>query len=72
MRNEKGKLKILNILLGINFVIVVSTALLRNYILPLGVYRQVHALPGFTLLLLVIMHLVLNKEWVKNTYFKHK
>jgi len=65
-------LKILNIILALDFIIIAGTALLRNFIIETGYYRQFHAYPGFLLIALVAVHLFLNWNWVKNTYFRKK
>ena len=65
-------LKIVNIFLALDFLIIAGTALLRDFIIETGYYRQFHAYPGFILIVLVAIHLFLNWKWVKTTYFKKK
>ncbi|WXR61031.1 DUF4405 domain-containing protein [Peptostreptococcaceae bacterium AGR-M142] len=68
MKNKKA-LKIVNSLLFIDFLIVVTTALFNEVLKPMGLYKQLHALPGFLMVILVITHIYLNKEWIKNNMF---
>ena len=65
-------LKVLNIILALDFLIIAGTALLRDFIIETGYYRQFHAYPGFLLIVLVVTHLFLNWKWVKTTYFRKK
>ena len=65
-------LKVVNIILALDFLIIAGTALLRDFIIETGYYRQLHAYPGFLLIALVAVHLFLNWNWVKGTYFKKK
>ena len=65
-------LKVINIILALDFIIIAGTALSRNYIIETGYYRQLHAYPGFLLIVLVATHLFLNWNWVKTAYFKKK
>ena len=65
-------LKVINIILALDFLIIAGTALSRDFIIDTGYYRQFHAYPGFLLIALVATHLFLNWKWVKTTYFKTK
>ena len=65
-------LKVINILLAIDFVIIAGTAILHGIIINTGYYRQLHAYPGFLFIALVTVHLFLNWNWVKATYLKKK
>ena len=65
-------LKVVNIILALDFIIIAGTALLRDFIIDTGYYRQFHAYPGFFLIALVAVHLYLNWNWVKASYFKKK
>ena len=70
--NKNKALKIVNVLLAVDFTIIAVTAILHELIIPSGLYDLVHALPGFLFIILVIVHLVLNKTWVRKNYFtKH-
>ena len=67
----KGKgLKIVNVLLLVDFLVIVTTAVLHEILIPRGIYEPLHVLPGFLLVALVAIHLILNRRWIKNTYFK--
>jgi len=65
-------LRIVNVLLGIDFLIIAVTALFNNPIQYTGYYYFVHAIPGFIFLALVLIHLYLNRRWIKNNYTKKK
>lgn len=72
MGTKAAKLKVINVLLAIDLVIVAITALLHPIIVDLGLYRLLHVLPGTLFLLLVFSHLILNRGWIKSTYFKKR
>lgn len=65
-------LKIVNALLGIDFLIIALTAIFNNLIQATGYYYFVHAVPGFIFLALILTHLYLNRRWIKNNYTKKK
>lgn len=65
-------LKVINIILAFDFLIIAVTAILHDFIIETGYYEQFHALPGFFLIALVAVHLFLNWNWVKTTYLKKK
>lgn len=67
---KSAKLKVINLLLAIDLVIIAVTALLHSPIADLGLYRPLHVLPGTLFLLLAASHLILNRGWIKSTYFK--
>ncbi len=70
---KKNKmLRILNLLLAIDLLIVITTAALSDYIYPTGYYRTLHALPGAIFAALLAVHIFLNWAWIKSNYFKHK
>jgi|SaaInlStandDraft_4_1057021.scaffolds.fasta_scaffold97208_2 hypothetical protein len=68
----KKALKIVNILLAIDFIILASSGILHNLVVPTGLYPPLHIIPGFTLVTLVVIHLILNRKWIKATYFTKK
>ena len=65
-------LKVINIILALDFLIIAGTALSHDIIVETGFYRQFHAYPGYLLITLVAVHLFLNWNWVKATYLKKK
>ncbi len=70
---KKNKmLRILNLLLAIDLLIVITTAALSDYIYPTGYYRTLHALPGAIFAALLAVHIYLNWTWIRSNYFKHK
>lgn len=64
-------LKIVNVVLGLDFLFLVTTALLRTWI-PYGIFRVIHPMAGLTLVVLVVTHVYLNRGWVRQNYFKKK
>lgn len=68
---RQNLLKIINLILLLDFILIASTAILHELIIPTGLYGLLHALPGFLFVILIIFHLILNKAWLKNTYL-HK
>lgn len=69
---KTGLLKVINILLAVDFLIIAGTAVSHGILIETGYYRQFHAYPGFLLIALVAVHLFLNWNWVKITYLKKK
>ncbi|MDC7125673.1 MAG: hypothetical protein PQJ46_08895 [Spirochaetales bacterium] len=65
-------LKVVNILLGIDFLLIAVTAILHNFIMVTGLYFYFHAVPGFLFLVLVCIHIILNRKWIKSNYFSGK
>ncbi len=67
-----ARLKVINLLMAIDLLIIATTAAFSSVIIPLGFYRPVHAIPGVIFLMLLTSHLILNKGWIKSTYFKKR
>ncbi|AFV01796.1 hypothetical protein UNSWDHB_1072 [Dehalobacter sp. UNSWDHB] len=65
MDTDKGK-KIVNVLLCIDLLILVITAL-TNEIIPKEIFESVHVIPGFLLVALVLFHLRLNSKSLKKS-----
>lgn len=63
-------LRILNLLLAADFLVIGVTAILNDLIQTTGFYFYFHAIPGFVFLILVILHLTLNWKWIKTNYLK--
>lgn len=61
-------LKILNPVLLVLFINQVVTALFRDYI-PQEAFEIFHKGAGFVLLSLILLHFILNFNWVKANYF---
>lgn len=69
--NKAKLLRIVNLLLPLNFLLIVTTAVFHESI-RYELYEKIHALPGFIFTLLVITHIILNFNWIKKTYLsKH-
>ena len=69
---KQKALRIINLLLAIDFLVIAATAVFNNQIQATGLYFFFHAIPGFVLVALVITHIVLNRKWIKTTYFTAK
>jgi len=67
--NRQKVLKVLNVVMLVDFLGLVTTVLL-NDTLPRNVFYKIHPLFGSILLLLIIVHLVLNWNWIKTSYRK--
>ena len=63
-------LKTINLLLAVDFMILIITAILHEVLIPLGIYGPLHVIPGILLVVLVGTHLFLNRKWIKTTYLK--
>ena len=56
---EKIKIKLMiDILMAIDFIIVIFSALSRNF-------REIHNFTGWLLVILVLIHLLFNWQWIK-------
>jgi Kef-type K+ transport system membrane component KefB len=62
---NKGN-RIINILLCVDLLILVITALI-NEIIPKEIFGTVHVIPGFLLVVLVLFHLRLNRKSLKKS-----
>jgi hypothetical protein len=69
--NKQKALKIINVLLILDFLGLVSTAVLDD-VIPRELFEKIHPSLGLTLVVLVIIHIILNFTWIKATYFKTK
>lgn len=67
--NRQLALKIVNPLLGLVFITQVATGLLSSKI-PYEVFRPLHKYCGWALTLLVVIHVVLNWSWIKNSLLR--
>ena len=69
-------LRVLNLLMFIDFLIIVISQLIYQFHPQLNGEEFVlkyHSTGGYIFILLVILHFILNFNWVKNAYFKkHK
>ena len=66
---KQSWLRIINAALAVLIVVQVGSALLRTHI-PYAIFRVAHPLVGFLLFATVVVHLALNWNWVKMSYFK--
>jgi hypothetical protein len=67
--NRQTVLKFLNVFLLLDFLCLVATVLL-NETLPRNVFYRVHPIFGSVLIILVVLHLILNWNWVRSSYIK--
>lgn len=67
--DKQKALKGVNLLLGITFLSVALSGVFHSWI-PYVLYRQVHPLAGFLLVILVVMHVYLNWAWIKLNFLK--
>ena len=67
---KKNLLKIVNILLFIAFIVISFTGILQ-YLFPRYFYfGHIHMPFGLTFFILVLIHVFLNRAWIKANYFK--
>ena len=69
--NKQRLLKIVNVLLGLDFILLVSSAMLSN-VIPRQMFNMYHPLFGAVFTILVIAHISLNFKWIKANFFKKK
>jgi len=70
--NKMKLLKIVNIVLGISFLLqAISVVYMVLEIAPGWLYK-LHALNGIVFILLVIVHIALNWAWIRVNFFKKK
>ncbi len=73
--NRIKALRILNILLFIVFVFLGSSGILYwlGWLdIPYAIFSLVHPLTGTILVILVILHLILNYNWIRANYLKKR
>lgn len=68
--NKNQMLRIVNAIMALDFLIIAFTAITHDIWLNLGIYEFIHAIPGFIFLGLALVHLFLNREWIRKNYFK--
>lgn len=68
---KKKLLKVVNLLLALDFLMLISTAIIRKVLIPEGLYFNLHGIPGFVFAGLVLCHIILNFSWIKANYIKH-
>jgi hypothetical protein len=71
--NRNTLLKILNPVLGFLVVNQILTGLLADELFKLSpnAFEILHEDGGIVLAVLVVLHLILNWNWIKANYFKH-
>jgi len=72
---KQKKLRILNLFLFIDFIIVVIAQIvyqLHPEFQGEESVLEIHEITGSIFVLLVIIHFILNFSWIRNAYFKKK
>ncbi|MDD5491949.1 MAG: hypothetical protein PHV60_04630 [bacterium] len=70
--NKMKLLKIVNIVLGISFLLQAISVVFMVLKMAPGWLYKVHALNGIVFILLVIVHIVLNWAWIRVNFLKKK
>lgn len=68
-------LKVVNALLGLVFLGVAIPGLIQTIApgaIPYSQFRQIHPFMGTTFVVLILIHLYLNFNWIKANYLKKK
>ncbi len=68
---KQSVLVVVNSALFVDFLLLIVSALLRLRI-PYEIYRVGHPVLGYTLLALVISHIILNFNWIRANILKKK
>ena len=68
---KSAVLKILNLVIAALVITQVSSAILRDF-LPRSVFEVVHEGGGFVLVAGIILHAILNWNWIATTYLKKR
>lgn len=69
--SEQKLLKYLNPIMGIQLLCMLTTGLTADE-LPEEAFEILHELMGYSLVATTVLHLILNRHWIKNHYFKKK
>ncbi len=64
-------MRIINLLLLINFIAIVSVVLLRRFILP-ELFYLLHPKLGYSFIFLAFFHIWMNRSWIKSNFLKRK
>ena len=64
-------LKIINPILAILLITQLLSGMFNEY-LPYEVFEVVHEWGGFLFAILIVVHLILNWNWVKTNFFKKR
>lgn len=73
--NKLKALRIINLLLMIVFFFLASSGLLYwiGWLdIPYSTFSLIHPITGLSLVILVILHLILNFNWIKANYLKKR
>lgn len=73
--DKKRALALVNALLALVFLMTAGGGLARYFFpdsVPYSTFRAFHPVSGMLMVVLVGIHLYLNSNWIKMTYFKKK
>lgn len=70
--NKMKLLKIVNIVLGISFLLQAISVVFMVLEMAPGWLYKLHAFNGMIFILLVIVHIALNWAWIRVNFFKRK
>lgn len=69
--NKALILKLSNLLLLLLFIVQAGSGLGREF-LDYKVFEKIHSRTGFLLIIMVVLHLWLNRNWIKSNFFKRQ
>ena len=64
-------LKVINPILAIAFLLQILSVILKNQI-SFEIFHIIHGVGGMALTIGGLIHLILNWNWIKSTYFEKK
>ncbi len=68
---KNSLLKIVNIILGFSFVALIMTIILKD-LMTMKTYGTVHPISGYLFILTAIIHIILNRNWIKKAFISKK
>ena len=70
---KSALLKIVNPLLILLFITQALSGILHDYLMEVSyeTFEIIHGIGGYVFVFLVVVHVTLNWNWVKSTFFKH-
>ena len=71
MKKKIVWLKIINPILALSFLIQVLTGIFHEQ-LPYELFSETHEINGFVMTLLVLIHIILNWDWIRNVLLRRR
>lgn len=68
--NKQKALRIVNVVLAIDFLLVALAGIFRAFI-PYELFYRAHPIGGYLLAALVAVHVYLNWTWIKQNFLKN-